>query len=97
MRRRAIDAWLAPRLMVLHAYREVGGNAETLGIGQIVRRSEIWLAGSPDVTEEEAERWRQAFQAMQADGTYDRILARYSRLRIEPIPDELRRVEGPVW
>lgn len=97
LKRRVIDAWLAPRLMVLHAYREVGGNAETLGIGQIVRPSEIWLAGSRSISDEEAARWQQAFEAMQADGTYDRILARYRRVRVEPIPDELRRNQGPVW
>src|SRR3954470_14498595 len=56
LRDRRLDAWLAPRLMVIHAYREVGGDLTTLAIGQIVRSSEIWLAASPDVGEDEAAR-----------------------------------------
>jgi polar amino acid transport system substrate-binding protein len=97
LRERRIDAWLAPRLMVIHAYREVGGDVATLAIGQIVRSSEIWFAASPDLAEAEAERWRTAFTAMQADGTWERIATRYQRLKVEPIPTELRRGNEPLW
>jgi polar amino acid transport system substrate-binding protein len=97
LRERRIDAWLAPRLMVIHAYREVGGDVATLAIGQIVRSSEIWFAASPDLAESEAERWRTAFTAMQTDGSWVRIAARYQRLKVEPIPTELRRGDEPLW
>lgn len=93
MRDRLIDAWLAPRLMVLYAYREVGGDVATLNIGQIVRRSEIWLAASRDVSDQEAARWQSGFEQLRADGTYDAILARYTRLRPEPVPEEQRNLE----
>ncbi len=91
MKDRLIDAWLAPRLMVLYGYREVGGNITTLNIGQIVRRSEIYFAASKDVPDTETRRWRKALEAMQADGSYARIVARYSQLRPTTVPDELRR------
>ena len=60
LRDRRIDAWLAPRLMVLFGWREIGGDASVLNIGQIVRRSPIYFAASRDVSEAEAERWRSA-------------------------------------
>jgi polar amino acid transport system substrate-binding protein len=93
MKDRLIDAWLAPRLMVLYAYREVGGDVSTLSIGQVVRRSEIWLAASKNVSDQEAERWRSGFEQLRADGTYDAILARYTRLRPEPVPEDRRAAE----
>jgi polar amino acid transport system substrate-binding protein len=95
LRDRRIDAWLAPRLMVIDAYREVGGDLATLGFGQIVRSSEIWFAASPDVTEEEAERWRGAYRAMEADGSLAAILARYTSRRPTPVPDSARREAFP--
>jgi polar amino acid transport system substrate-binding protein len=57
MQQRRIDAWLAPRLMVIHAMREVGGNLEALNFGEIVRESEIYLAGSKDLPDAEAQKW----------------------------------------
>jgi polar amino acid transport system substrate-binding protein len=93
MKDRLIDAWLAPRLMVLYAYREVGGDVSTLSIGQVVRRSEIWLAASKNVSDQEAGRWQSGFEQLRADGTYDAILARYARLRPEPVPEDRRAAE----
>src|SRR3954454_2442049 len=95
LRDRRIEAWLAPRLMVIHAYREVGGDLTTLAIGQIVRSSEIWFAASPDVGEDEADRWRAAFHAMEVDGRFAAILARYTSLRPAPVPDSARREAFP--
>jgi polar amino acid transport system substrate-binding protein len=97
LRDRRIDAWLAPRLMVLFGWREIGGDATTLNIGQLVRRSEIYLAASRDVSEAEADRWRGAFEQVKADGTYDRILAFYRRLKVEPIPEEARHFDRIEW
>ncbi len=92
---RLIDAWLAPRLMALHAYREVGGDVGTLNIGQVVRRSEIWFAASRGLPEAEVARWQRGFEELRADGTYDRILARYARLRPAPVPEQARRADIP--
>jgi polar amino acid transport system substrate-binding protein len=91
MKDRRIDAWLAPRLMVIHAYKEIGADASTLNFGQIVRPSEIYLAFSKGTPEAEVARWADALKRIQDDGTLNRILAHYSRLKVEPIPDEERR------
>lgn len=91
MKDRQIDAWLAPRLMVIHAYKEIGADASALNFGQIVRPSEIYLAFSKGTAEAEAARWAGALQAIREDGTLDAILARYSRLKVEPIADDRRR------
>jgi len=91
MKDRRIDAWLAPRLMVIHAYKEIGADASTLNFGQIVRPSEIYLAFSKGTDEAEVTRWAGALKSIRDDGTLDRILARYSRLKVEPIADEQRR------
>jgi len=91
MKDRRIDAWLAPRLMVIHAYKEIGADASTLNFGQIVRPSEIYLAFSKGTPEEEAARWAGALKQIRDDGTLEQILARYSRLKVEPIPDDQRR------
>jgi polar amino acid transport system substrate-binding protein len=91
MKDRRIDAWLAPRLMVIHAYKEIGADASTLNFGQIVRPSEIYLAFSKGTPEAEVARWADALKKIQGDGTLDRILTRYSRLKVEPIADDQRR------
>lgn len=95
MKDRLIDAWLAPRLMVLYAYREVGGDVSELNIGHVVRRSEIWLAASKDVSDQEVRRWQEGFEQVRADGTYDAILARYTRLKPQPVPEDRRSAEIP--
>jgi polar amino acid transport system substrate-binding protein len=98
MQQRRIDAWLAPRLMIIHAMRETGADLQALNFGQIVRPSEIYLAMSKDIGEAEARLWAQALEAMRADGTWQRIADPYQRLKVLPIPDDLRRRFGqPVW
>jgi polar amino acid transport system substrate-binding protein len=97
MKERRIDAWLAPRLMVIYAMQEVQGDLATLNIGEIVRESDIYLAASKDLPDAEAARWEQAFAAMQADGSYERIIRKYQRVKAAPIPDDARRMTDPVW
>jgi polar amino acid transport system substrate-binding protein len=98
MQQRRIDAWLAPRLLVIYARREVGANLAALNFGEIVRSSEIYLAASKDLPDAEVRKWEEAFEAVKADGSYQRIVDEYSRLKIVPIPDEMRRrFSQPVW
>jgi polar amino acid transport system substrate-binding protein len=92
MRDRRIDAWLAPRAMVIHAVRETGGRLDMLQFGQVVRSSEIWLAGSKSISDAEARRWQAAFDAMQADGSMAAIVSRYEHAPVDSIEDERRRV-----
>jgi len=94
---RQIDAWLGPRLMILYAYREIGADPSALSFGPIIRPSPIYLAASPDVSEAEGERWQKAFDEIQADGTYKRILANYRYPTVEPIPVDVLRRESIQW
>jgi polar amino acid transport system substrate-binding protein len=84
LREGKIDAWLAPRLMVLWAWRETLGDPAELAIGQVVRQSEIWFAGSPGIAPEIVALWARRFEELKSDGGYDAILARYLRLQPEP-------------
>ncbi len=97
LRDRRIDAWLAPRLMVLFSWREIGGDAKLLNIGALVRRPPIYIAASRDVSQAETDRWRSAFAQIRADGTYDRIMVEYRRMKVEPIPEEQRHPERVEW
>jgi len=89
---RTIDAWVAPRAMVVHAVREVGGNLDVLQFGQVIRKSELWLAASKDLPDSEAKRWEDAWAAMQADGTAERIIRRNQNPRVDPIEDAKRLI-----
>ena len=92
MKDRRIDAWVAPRAMVNHAAHEVGGNFDVLQFGQVIRTSDLYLAASKDLPDAEALKWEAAFKAMQSDGTIDRIIRQYQRLKVDPIEDERRRI-----
>ncbi|MET1082011.1 MAG: transporter substrate-binding domain-containing protein [Burkholderiales bacterium] len=98
LRDRRIDDWLALRQMVIYAYREIGGDPATLNIGEIVRQNQLWFAASKSLSDAEAEKWQKAFVEIRADGTYDRIVAKYNRMKVMPVPDELRRQDyEPIW
>jgi polar amino acid transport system substrate-binding protein len=92
MKDRTIDAWVAPRMMVVHAMREVRGNLDVLQFGQVIRRSELWLAASKSLPDAEAKRWQDAWAAMQADGTAERIIRRDQNPRIVPVDDDKRLI-----
>ena len=98
MRQRRLDAWLAPRLMIIYATAETRGDLAALTFGEIVRSSEIWFAGSRDLPDAEVAKWQKAFDAVKADGTYQRIADQYNRMKVVPVPDDLRRrFSEPVW
>ena len=92
IKERRIDAWIAPRAMVIHAVREVRGNLDVLQFGQVIRTSPIYLAASKSLPEAEARKWQAAFAAMQSDGTMAAIRRRYEQIQVDPVEDELRRI-----
>ncbi|KQP49195.1 hypothetical protein [Pseudorhodoferax sp. Leaf274] len=92
MKDRRIDAWVAPRAMVVHAVREVRGNLDVLQFGQVIRPSRLYLATSPDFPEDEAARWQAAWAAMQADGTAARIMRQQMQAEVNPVEDQKRRI-----
>jgi len=89
---RRIDAWVAPRSMIIHAVREVRGNLDVLQFGQVVRVSELYLAASKNLPESEARKWQEAFAAMQADGSWAAIRRRYEQVTVDSVEDEKRHV-----
>ena len=89
---RRIDAWIAPRAMVVHAVREVRGNLDVLQFGQVIRPSPLYLATSPDLPEAEGAAWQAAWAAMQADGSAARIMRQQMRQDVNPIEDQKRRI-----
>ncbi|HZT54631.1 MAG TPA: hypothetical protein VFA35_00285 [Burkholderiaceae bacterium] len=90
---RSINAWVAPRAMVVHAVREVRGNLDTLQFGQVVRTSELWLATSKSLPDAEAKKWQDAWAAMRADGSAERIVRRNLNPRVDPIEDAKRLIQ----
>ena len=90
---RSIDAWVAPRSMVVHAVRETRGNLDVLQFGKVLRVSELYLAMSKSVPDAEVQKWQEAFKAMQADGTVAGIVRKNQNPRIDPIDDFKRRVQ----
>jgi polar amino acid transport system substrate-binding protein len=97
LKERLIDAWVAPRLMILYAVRLVGGDVATLRFGEIIRRSDIYLAASKDVSDADAARWQAAFRAMQQDGSFDAIVARYRRPPVAPVAEPVLRQRAIEW
>lgn len=92
MKDRRIDAWIAPRAMVVHAVREVRGNLDVLQFGQVIRTSRLYLAASPDLPGAEAAQWQAAWAAMQADGSAATIVRQQMQLEVDPIEDQKRRI-----
>jgi len=89
---RSIDAWVAPRAMVVHAMREVRGKLDVLQFGQVIRTSELWLAASRNLPDAEAKKWEQAWAAMKADGTAERIIRRTQNPPVDAIDDAKRLI-----
>ena len=92
MKDRTIDAWVAPRAMVVHAVREVRGNLDVLQFGQVIRQSELWLAASKSLSDDQAKPWQDAWAAMQADGTAERIIRRSRNPPVDAIDDAKRLI-----
>ena len=93
MKDRAIDAWVAPRAMVVHAVREVRGNLDVLQFGQVIRVSKLYLATSKDLPDAQARRWESAWAAMRADGSAERIIRKNQNPRVDAVDDEKRRIQ----
>ncbi len=99
LRERRIDAWLAPRLMVIYAWREVARRPRGARHRRaIVRPSEIWFAGSKSLP---TPRWRSGRRRSRRSGPTARTSAspaEYNRMKIVPVPDELRRKDyETIW
>lgn len=72
-------AWYEIELRALHAWRSAGYDPEMLKSGRPLQTFDSYLAASLALPEAEAlqKRLQQAFATMQADGTWEAILAAY--------------------
>lgn len=59
------------------ASRSDGNRENEFAFSPAFEQSDVWLAGSLDLTEDDARRWRAAMETLRADGTVNRILRKY--------------------
>lgn len=88
-----VSAWYEIDLRILHAWRSAGFAPESLRIGAPQQVTGSYLAanpGLPDADRVEA-RLRMAFASMQADGSWQRILAAYIG------PERAQGVAAAAW
>lgn len=70
------DAAFGERAIV-HRSLEMRGEEKNFRLGRPVRSTTAWLAGSLDIGERDAARWRAAMAELVADGTQKRIFRQY--------------------
>jgi ABC-type amino acid transport substrate-binding protein len=62
---------------IIHRSLEMRGEEKNFRLGRPVRSTTAWLAGSLDIGERDAGRWRAAMAELVADGTQKRIFRQY--------------------
>jgi ABC-type amino acid transport substrate-binding protein len=62
---------------IIHRSLEMRGEEKNFRLGRLVRTTTAWLAGSLDIGDPEAARWRAAMAELVADGTQKRIFRQY--------------------
>jgi ABC-type amino acid transport substrate-binding protein len=62
---------------IIHRSLEMRGEEKNFRLGRPVRSTTAWLAGSLDIGERDAARWRAAMAELVADGTQKRIFRQY--------------------
>jgi len=72
-----IDAWLVLESMAMNSMKQEGIDPGPARIGEVIKEFTIYIGGSPDLSEDVKQEWRDAFEAMKDDGTYEKILAKY--------------------
>lgn len=80
-----IDAWAGPWNGILSNQRAAGLRVEDLRRGALLKRTSVYLVGSPDLDPAVGAAWRAAFADMGRDGSYDRILHQYGFVSPPPL------------
>lgn len=83
LERGRIDAWVGPWNGILTAQRAAGLPTANLRRGAVVKRVAVYLVASRDLDPAAGAAWKDAFDGMVRDGTYQRLLRRYA---FEPPP-----------
>lgn len=72
-----LQVWFVARMVAPFLYKQAGFNASDLQYGVKLRTNDLYLGASPNLSDAEADRWRNALRAMQDDGTYEKIVSKY--------------------
>jgi polar amino acid transport system substrate-binding protein len=72
------QAWLTHQMRALYTWRAIGGAAEDLNFGAPIRQEHIFIATNLNTPEEMIARLRNAIAEMHADGSYEKVLKKYS-------------------
>jgi len=73
-----IDAWLTGVDVAMLTMDRAGFNRSLFRAGPVLGGLDIYLAGSPGITDETASKWKSTFDEMVRDGTYQKILNKYN-------------------
>lgn len=87
LERGLVDALYGSELIHTDAWRRSGRDPARLQVGFTLESADVWLAAQGGITEAELARLRAARDALLADGSVERLFARYS---LKPNPDDLR-------
>jgi polar amino acid transport system substrate-binding protein len=72
-----VDAWFSRGMVASFTYAKNGGDPKELLRGAETETPPMYLGGSLDFPRDVAAKLNEAFNAMKADGTYDRIVRSY--------------------
>jgi len=76
-----IDAWLTGADVAMLTMDRAGFDRSLVRAGPTLGVIDIYLAGSPGISDETAEKWKAAFDDMVRDGAYQKILNKYKFAR----------------
>ena len=71
------DAWLTLDARAKYLFKREGKDPSKLVLGKPLSVLGLWLASNPSFDDAVAEKLKAAMDSIRADGTYDKILARY--------------------
>lgn len=72
-----VKYWLSLESLAVFSLIDEGYDPDKLVAGEVISEFTVYIGASPDVGEARMQPWREAFEAMKADGTYDAIMAKY--------------------
>ncbi|WP_176758672.1 substrate-binding periplasmic protein [Limimonas halophila] len=72
-----IDAWLSLESLAVFSMKEQGLDTDPMKVGETISEFTVYIGGSPGLSDKVKQRWRDAFEAMKKDGTYEEIMAKY--------------------
>jgi polar amino acid transport system substrate-binding protein len=72
-----IDVWIATPRVLRAAQTRLGKALANPRVGEQIGKAGLYLVSSPEFDPREGEKWKSAFEAMQRDGSYARILKKF--------------------